>query len=91
VTENIEETDLSSCFKWLSHLTPEMVGGALGLTGSSLALGRAKDWTSIPSESSLALYIWKVAAWYIPLLDGLYHVAIGIYHWHVVYTIWYIP
>jgi hypothetical protein len=35
------------------------------------------------------IYIWKVASWYIPLLDGIYHEAIGIYH--MVYTIWYIP
>jgi hypothetical protein len=29
--------------------------------------------------------IWKVASWYIPLLDGIYHEAIGIYH--MVYAI----
>jgi hypothetical protein len=31
--------------------------------------------------------IWKVASWYIPLLDGIYYAAICIYH--MVYTIWY--
>jgi hypothetical protein len=49
--------------------------------------------------------IWKVASWYIPLLDGIYHAEIGKYHmvytmhytmiYSMVYTlsftIWYIP
>jgi hypothetical protein len=31
--------------------------------------------------------IWKVSSWYIPLLDGIYHEPIGIYH--MVYTMIY--
>jgi hypothetical protein len=31
--------------------------------------------------------IWKVASWCIPLLDGIYHAAIGKYH--MVYTMVY--
>jgi hypothetical protein len=40
----------------------------------------------------LRALIWKVASWYIPLLDGIYHAAIGIYHmvYTMVYTMVYI-
>jgi hypothetical protein len=38
------------------------------------------------------IMIWKVASWYIPLFDGIYHEAIGIYHmvYTMIYTMVYI-
>jgi hypothetical protein len=42
---------------------------------------------NIRNVPTVVVDIWKVASWYNPLLDGIYHTAIGIYH--MVYTMQY--
>jgi hypothetical protein len=48
----------------------------------------SKPDSELPESGCHGIWNLKVASWYIPLLDGIYHAAIGIYH--IVYTIWYI-
>jgi hypothetical protein len=39
----------------------------------------------------MAWHIWKVAPWYIPLFDGIYHTSNDIYHMvYTKYIPWYI-